>query len=181
MRHSDYIVNVFLEATSFKTGHRKGSGRFRKTASVTHKSRISRPRSIGQRVQPEDALAYALAHLQSSTREISEHCGFTKSHISTLQNEVDVYPYRPTPVQTLIPGDVQRRSDFCKFVMNRLHIQPTLLADIIWTDEASFSCNIMYNKQNIHSWALENPGCAVEVRHQIRWLINVWCGMHKTD
>ena len=63
--------------------------------------------------------------------------------------------------------------------MNRLQIQPMFLVDIIWTDEASFSHNTMYIKQNIHSWALENPRCAVDVQHQVRWSINVWCEMYK--
>ncbi|GBM57029.1 hypothetical protein AVEN_85501-1 [Araneus ventricosus] len=74
-------------------------------------------------------------------------------------------------------GDAQRRYDWYNFIMNRLEVQPTFLADIIWTDEAYFSRNTMYNKQNIHFWQLVNLRCAVEVRHQVRWSINVWCGI----
>ena len=124
---------------------------FRETGSVTHKSCIGRPRRVGQLVQLEDVLVYALAHLQSSKREISEHCGLTKSRIRTILNEVGAQPYRTTPVQALMPDNAQRRYDSCNFIMNRLQIQPMFLADIIWTDEASFSCNTVYNKQNIHS------------------------------
>ncbi|GBL90494.1 hypothetical protein AVEN_179419-1 [Araneus ventricosus] len=35
----------------------------------------------------------------------------------------------------------------------------------------------MFNRQNVHTWSLENPRYAVEVRHQLRWSINVWCGI----
>ena len=89
------------------------------------------------------------------------------------------HPYRLTPVQALMPRDVQRHYDFCNFIMNHLQIQPTFLADIIWMDQASFLHNTMYNKQNIHSCSLENPRCIFKVRHQVCWLINVWCGMYK--
>ncbi|GBL86201.1 hypothetical protein AVEN_131944-1 [Araneus ventricosus] len=34
----------------------------------------------------------------------------------------------------------------------------------------------MFNRQNVHTWLLENPKYAVEVRQQLRWSINVWCG-----
>ncbi|GBM86938.1 hypothetical protein AVEN_129022-1 [Araneus ventricosus] len=62
--------------------------------------------------------------------------------------------------------------------MNNLEVHPTFLEDIIWTDEAAcFSCNGMFNRQNVHTWSLENPRYAVEVRHQLRWSINVWCGI----
>ena len=73
------LLTFSQRATSFKTDHSKDSERFRETGTVTHKSRIGRLRKVGQRVQPEDALAHALAHPQSSTREISEHCGITNS------------------------------------------------------------------------------------------------------
>ena len=141
--------------------------RYRETGSVTHKSRISRPRKVRQRVQTEDVLAYTLAHSQSSTREISEHCGLTKRRIWTILNEVGAHP-----VQPLMPEDAQKCYDSCNFIMNRLRIQPTFHADIIWTDEASFSRNTMQNKQNIHSWALENLRCVVEVQQQVRWSIS---------
>ena len=82
--------------------------RFRETGSVTHKSRIGSPRNVGERVQPEDTLAYILDHPQSSTRETSEQCSLTKSHIWTILNKVGAHPYLPTSVQALIPGDGKR-------------------------------------------------------------------------
>ena len=99
------------------------------------KSRIGRPRRVLQRVQLEDVLAYALAHPKSSTREISEHCGLTKSRASTILNEVGAHPYQPTSVQALMPEYAQRLYDFCSFVMNRLQIESTFLADIIRMDD----------------------------------------------
>ncbi|GBM50527.1 hypothetical protein AVEN_160747-1 [Araneus ventricosus] len=82
-------------ATSFMVGRRKG----RETGNVTNRPRPGRPRRVGQQMQPEDVLAYALAHPQSSIREINKHCGLSKSRIWTILNELGAHPYRPTSMQ----------------------------------------------------------------------------------
>ncbi|GBM07348.1 hypothetical protein AVEN_187887-1 [Araneus ventricosus] len=143
----------------------------------TSRPRVCRPCNVGRKVQPEDVLAYTLAHPQSSTKMISENCGISKSSVRTILNESGAHPYRSTPVQGLLPRDAKRHYTWCNFVMNNLEDHPTFLADIIWTDEASFSRNGMFNRQNVHTWSLENPRYAVEVRHQLRWSINGWCGI----
>ncbi|GBN26204.1 Zinc finger protein 45 [Araneus ventricosus] len=126
----------------------------------------------GRKVQPEDVLAYALAHPRSSTKMISENCSLSKSRVWAILNESGAHPYRSTPVQGLLPRDAE--TQLCD---ENLEDHPTFLADIIWTDEACFSRNGMFNRQNIHNWSLENPRYAVEVRHQLRWSITVWCGI----
>ncbi|GBM12132.1 hypothetical protein AVEN_39470-1 [Araneus ventricosus] len=42
--------------------------RLRETGCVTSRPRFRRPRNVGRKVQPEDVLAYALAHPQRSTK-----------------------------------------------------------------------------------------------------------------
>ncbi|GBL90076.1 hypothetical protein AVEN_135441-1 [Araneus ventricosus] len=44
-------------------------------------------------------------------------------------------------------------------------------------DAACVLRNGMFNRQNVHTWSLENPGYAVEVRHQLRLSIIDWCGI----
>ncbi|GBN36945.1 hypothetical protein AVEN_128766-1 [Araneus ventricosus] len=82
--------------------------RLRETGYVTSRSRVQRPRNVGRKVQPEDVLAYALAHPQSSTKMISENCGLSKSCVWTILNESGAHPYRSTPVQGLMLRDVTR-------------------------------------------------------------------------
>ncbi|GBN90332.1 hypothetical protein AVEN_160462-1, partial [Araneus ventricosus] len=67
------------------------------TGCVTSRPRVHRPRNVGRKVPPEDVLAYALAHPQSSTKLISENCGLSKSHVWTILNELGAHPYRSTP------------------------------------------------------------------------------------
>ncbi|GBM29967.1 hypothetical protein AVEN_167442-1 [Araneus ventricosus] len=91
----------------------------------------------------------------------SENCGLSKSRVWTILNESGAHPYRSTPVQGLLPRDAERCYTWRNFVMNNLEDHPTFLADIIWTDEACFSRNGMFNRQNVHTWSLENPRYAV--------------------
>ena len=53
----------------------------------------------------EDVSAYALAHPQSSVRQISEHCGLAKIHIWSILDELGAYSYRFTCVQVLMAED----------------------------------------------------------------------------
>ncbi|GBM41796.1 hypothetical protein AVEN_92014-1 [Araneus ventricosus] len=151
-----------------QTNFKSCKKRLRETDFVT-----SRPRNVGRKMQPEDVLAYALGHPQSSTKMISENSGLSKSHVWTILNESGAHPYQSTHVQGLLPRNAERRYTWCNFVTTNLEGHPKFLADIIWTDEAYFSPNGMFNRQNVHTWSLENPRYAVKVRHQLRSSINV--------
>ncbi|GBL92845.1 hypothetical protein AVEN_4547-1 [Araneus ventricosus] len=125
--------------------------RLRETGCVASRPRVRRPRILGCNVKPEDILAYVLAHPQSSTKMISENCGLSKSHVWTILNESGAHPYQSTVVQGLLPRDAERHYTWRNFVMNNLEDHPTFLADIVWTDEACFSRNGMFNKQKVHT------------------------------
>ncbi|GBM78008.1 hypothetical protein AVEN_13027-1 [Araneus ventricosus] len=107
--------------------------RLREMGCVTSRPRVHRPRNVGRKVQPEDGLEYALAHLQSSTKitkMISENCGLSKSRVWTILNESGAHVYRSTPVQGLLPRDAERRYTWCNFVMNNLEDHPTFLTHL---------------------------------------------------
>ncbi|GBM26457.1 hypothetical protein AVEN_126957-1 [Araneus ventricosus] len=52
--------------------------RLREIGCVTSRPRVRRPRNVGSKVQPEDVIACAFAHPQSSTKIIRENCGLSK-------------------------------------------------------------------------------------------------------
>ncbi|GBN90446.1 hypothetical protein AVEN_19183-1 [Araneus ventricosus] len=123
--------------------------RVRETGCVTSLPRVRRPRNVRREVQTEDVLAYALAHPQSSTNMIDENCGLSKSRVWTILNESGAHADRSTPTQGLLPRDSERRYTWCNFVMNKLEDHPTFLVYIIWTDEARFSRNGIFNRQSV--------------------------------
>ncbi|GBN72708.1 hypothetical protein AVEN_57193-1 [Araneus ventricosus] len=65
----------------------------RETDCVTSRLRVRRPRNVGRKVQPEDLLAYDLAHPPSRTNMISEKCSLSKSRVWTILKESGAHPY----------------------------------------------------------------------------------------
>ncbi|GBN05345.1 hypothetical protein AVEN_176543-1 [Araneus ventricosus] len=165
------------QLTKTSIDHLKSCKKFKGDGLRDQQISSSRPRNVGRKAQTETVLGYALAHPQSTTKTISENCGLSKSRVWTILKESGAQPSRSTSVQGLLPRNAERRYMWCNFVMNNLEDHPTFLADIIWTDEACFSLNGIFNRQKVHTRSLENPRYAVEVRHQIRWSINVWYGI----
>jgi len=48
---------------------------------------------------------------------------------------------------------------------------------ILWTDEATFTPNGVFNSHNFLLWADENPHAVRQSTFQYRWSINVWAGI----
>ncbi|GFW22770.1 uncharacterized protein TNCV_2765821 [Trichonephila clavipes] len=68
-----------------------------------------------QRIPAEDVLGYALAHPESSVRDINKACCYSKSMVWNILRTYGVYPYRLALAQELMPGDQDHRFDFCNF------------------------------------------------------------------
>ncbi|GFT37039.1 uncharacterized protein TNCV_175571 [Trichonephila clavipes] len=92
-----------------------------------------------QRIPAEDVLGYALAHPESSVRDISKPCSYSKSTVWNILHTYDAYPYRPVLAQVLMPGDQERHFDFCNFVLNTLDENPDFFKEVLWSDEYQFS------------------------------------------
>lgn len=65
--------------------------RLRQTVFVTSRARCGSPTKVGQQVRRDEVLAYAVAYLKCSTREISVHYGLENP------SELGAHPYRPIP------------------------------------------------------------------------------------
>ncbi|XP_026830318.1 uncharacterized protein LOC113563195, partial [Ooceraea biroi] len=48
---------------------------------------------------------------------------------------------------------------------------------ILWTDEATFTPNGVFNSRNFLQWQEENPHAIRQGAFQYRWTINVWAGV----
>ncbi|GBN07662.1 hypothetical protein AVEN_107931-1 [Araneus ventricosus] len=110
--------------------------------------------------------------MQKSSRDISS-LALKKPRLDTPE----LIRCSSIPIHTCAGISAERRPTWCNFVMNKLEDHPTFLTDIISTEEAYFSSTGMFNRQNVHTWSLENPRYAIKFRHQLRWSINVWCGI----
>ena len=153
--------------------------RLKDTGSILSRPRSGRLLRSSATVMPDEVLAYALAHPHSSTFEISMQCGLTRQRVWQILHAEGAHPYHVKPLQALLPQDSERRFDFCNWAMNMIENNSNFLSNILWTDEAKFQRTGLVNRHNSHYWALENPSWGDSVRHQLRWSINVWCGIWK--
>ena len=82
---------------------------FYKTGSCHRRIPLSSAKPSSLRIPTEDVLGYALAHPESSARDISKTCSYSKSTVWNILNTYGAYPYRTVLAQELIPGDQERR------------------------------------------------------------------------
>jgi hypothetical protein len=51
-----------------------------------------------------------------------------------------------------------------------------MIRNILFTDEAHFTCDGINNTRNTHLWDHDNPHETVKSNHQQHFSGNVWCG-----
>ncbi|GFW09102.1 uncharacterized protein TNCV_3081941 [Trichonephila clavipes] len=56
-----------------------------------------------QRIPAKDVLGYALTHPESSVRDNSKACSYSKSTVWNILHTYGAYPYRPVMAQELMP------------------------------------------------------------------------------
>jgi hypothetical protein len=144
----------------------------RDTGTFSHRPRTGRPRRDDTVI-----LAYFYAHPHASTREVSADCGISHVRVWDILNRNGMHPYSCFLQQTLQLNDYPRRFDWCNFMLNELHANPAFLTHILWSDESKFTQDGVVNRHNVHYWADTNPHWNRNDRNQVRWSLNVWCGM----
>lgn len=82
--------------------------------------------------------------------------------------------------QQLRSTDYERRLNFVAFMIVEFENDPDYLSKILSTDEAKFHDNGVVNHHNNHFWSNSNPHWINETNSQVRWGINVWCGITDT-
>lgn len=99
------------------------------------------------------------------------------SSVQRVAKRYKYHPYKCVKVQQLLSNDFERRLHFVAQMVTKLDDDPTILSNILWTDEARFHNNGQVNHHNQHYWSEINPNWALESNVQSRWSINVWCGL----
>ena len=87
-----------------------------------------------------------------------------------------IYPYHVQKVQALEPADFLRSVINCEWLLQQCRECPNFLNWILFTDEAGFISNAVFNSHNTHVWFDENPHARQEVQFQRHFSINVWTG-----
>lgn len=112
-----------------------------------------------------------------SSRNLAGEIGVSKTKVLSVLHKSNLHPYHFTKVQGLEPNDHAARVDFCRYLINSDIEQYHFFKKILWTDEALFTRQGVFNCRNMHMWSSENPQAAREMSFQKRFSINVWAAV----
>jgi len=113
----------------------------------------------------------------ASIRMIASQTDISCSSVYRILHQNSYHPYKIHYVQGLKPTDPIRRLDFISHMVVLHEEDENILSKILWTDESCFNNNGIVNRRNSHFWSKNNPHWTRETNAQIRWSINVWCGI----
>lgn len=82
--------------------------------------------------------------------EAERDLGIAKSSIHRILKIHNFHPYSYQLVQNLRLTDFARRTEFCEFLLTKYTEDESFLKNIIWTDEAKFNKNGIFNRHNSH-------------------------------
>lgn len=103
---------------------------------------------------------------------ISTELGISQSKVSKTLKKEQFHPYHYQKVQELLPQDLPQRLQFCRWVISH---QRTIFR-ILFSDEAMFTKNGIFNIHNSHEWARDNPHLKKSHNTQHRFSANIWLG-----
>lgn len=111
-----------------------------------------------------------------STRTLSSQLAVSARTIGRVIQDDQLYPYHYQRVQSLYPGDSQKRLEFCHWFLQQCQSQRFVMT-FCCTDEAQFTRDGLFNFHNSHVYAHENPHAVKPCNHQRRFSLNVWAGI----
>ena len=87
-------------------------------------------------------------------------------------------PWKFQKVQVMTgENDFNQRLQFCINFLDLMVQRPGFERNILYSDEALFTRNGMYNQKNFVHWADINPHAIMPRDTQDRWTVNVWVGL----
>jgi len=113
----------------------------------------------------------------TSIRRVAERTGKPATTVHRVLKAERLHPFHYTPVQDLEEFDPVARLEYCRVLLRKRAADPSFLENILFTDEATFTRNGVFNFHNAHTWAETNPHNVWENNSQTQFKVNVWCGI----
>ncbi|KAJ8957158.1 hypothetical protein NQ318_007718 [Aromia moschata] len=148
--------------------------KYRELGHVRDAPRQGRPK-INENVQ-QDVILSALENPHCTVRQVSRDLNIGKSSVSNIFKKVKYHPYRVRLIHELAEDDFDRRTEFCEYMMDHNNQNNGFIANILFSDEATFFLNGHVNRQNTRNWSQENPHWMQEYHTQHPQKVNVWAG-----
>ncbi|XP_066157759.1 uncharacterized protein [Euwallacea fornicatus] len=152
--------------------------RLRETGSLRNINKnAGRPRTTRTVENEEQILRHFEQDNTLSTRRIGAMQNIPHSVVWRVAKEQALYPYHLLQVQELLPTDFGKRTTFCNWVLHKIERESDFAKNILFTDEASFTKDGVFNSRNNHKWSEENPRETVVTQSQNKFKINFWVGI----
>lgn len=146
----------------------------------TKKLRRIRP-VIDDQINEVNVLAYFNAYPEASLRNAERDLDITYVSICRILKKHKFHPFSFQLVQHLRPEDYARRVHFCEWLLTRFQENDNFFNNIIWSDEAKFCKDGMFNRHNSHFWSIENPHVIRNRQYQEKWSFNVYCAIQNSS
>lgn len=173
-----------LHTQRFPDRHHPSREFFSRLAHRVRTTGSTRYATTRQRNMPEqdedvnvDVLAAITVNPQASTRTIARHGAISHMKVHRILKTHSYHPFHLSLHQALNANDYVHRVNFCQWGLAQLQANPEFFRHVLWSDEATFKNDGNVNLHNLHYWSVENPHWMREVNHQVRWSVNVWCGV----
>ena len=90
-------------------------------------------------VEEEGVLERVAENPNISVRRLSTATGVSRTSIHNIFRTQLLYLYHHTKVQELLPNNLPRRFNFCRWFRNKKNNDPTFFGRVLFTDEATFT------------------------------------------
>jgi len=111
-----------------------------------------------------------------SSRSVGRALGVSHQSVLRTLHEDGMHPHLLQRVQAITPDDYLPSLNFARWYLQQTAANPTFPADVLFTDEATFTRSGMFNIHNSHLRAHDNPHDTIAHAYQERFTINVWAG-----
>lgn len=135
---------------------------------------------VGRPRHPEEEriLEHFHENPRDSTRSAAQRLGI-RNHTTVWRalHRQRSHPYHFQRVQGLLPTDFAPRLQFATWLLEQRERDRSFSSHILFTDEAYFTRDGVFNMHNNHFWTENNPHVIRANRHQHRFSVNVWAGI----
>ncbi|EZA58859.1 hypothetical protein X777_01034, partial [Ooceraea biroi] len=113
----------------------------------------------------------------SSVRRAAHALGYSRYVVHRTLRQNALHPYHFQRVQQLLARDAEQRIYFCEGFLAQCRRNLLFPDRILWTDEATFTPNGIFNSRNFLLWQEKTPHAIRQTSFQHRWSITVWAGV----
>lgn len=141
------------------------------------RSNVGRPRLSRTPSMEQNVLDIVGSNPSTSVRNIAAAIRGSRSTVHRVLRLEGLHPYHLQRVPSLLPTDYPARKSFASWYLDQCRLDPHFPSKVLFTDEAYFTRDGVFNHHNMHLWSDENPQGMRPHAAQHRFSVNVWAGI----